>query len=48
MTNDISVRVCKDWRGQRWASTDHPITIEDAKGNNARRVAWCGAPAGTR
>lgn len=40
---DIAAHVCKDWRGQRWASTDHKITIADAKGNNARRVPWCGA-----
>lgn len=33
--------VCTHWRGITWSSNDTPQTIDEVKGNNARRGAWC-------
>ncbi len=33
--------VCAVWRGIGWSEKDTPKTIEEVKGNNARRRAWC-------
>lgn len=35
--------VCAQWRGVSWSMKDTPETIDEVKGNNARRGAWCGA-----
>lgn len=33
--------VCAQWRSVSWSSKDTLPTIDEVKGNNARRRAWC-------
>lgn len=32
---------CGQWRAVSWSVKDTPQTIDEVKGNNARRKAWC-------
>lgn len=32
---------CGQWRPISWSSKDTPQTVDEVKGNNARRKAWC-------
>lgn len=34
--------VCSPWRSITWSKKDTPETVDQVKGNNARRGAWCG------
>jgi hypothetical protein len=42
-TTDTGVTdvVCGPWRAITWSAKDTPETIDEVKGNNARRKAWC-------
>jgi type IV pilus biogenesis protein CpaD/CtpE len=33
--------VCSHWRPITWSLSDTPETVDQVKGNNARRTAWC-------
>lgn len=36
-----ATEVCSAWRSLTWSKQDTPETVDEVKGNNARRAAWC-------
>jgi predicted small secreted protein len=40
-TGSGGTEVCSHWRSISWSKVDSLQTIDEVKGNNARRKAWC-------
>ena len=40
-TGATSAGVCAQWRPITWSRRDTPDTVDQVKGGNARRTAWC-------
>jgi len=40
-TVTAGTEVCSHWRSISWSKADTVQTIDEIKGNNARRKAWC-------